>query len=428
MKKYLQLIALSILVLRGFHLKAQTGSQSLTTDNSEVYIAAGTTEIRYAEGSYFGPKANWTIDGTLEIYSKNIWIAGGATFTGKGKIVIYNPGDNPFYIDMASGPTRIDGNNSAFINLVLEHRNNNNAILADVADPGYGTDNPAGAEAAAFNIGGNLNLAVNGANIILNNNNLGFSASGQISNYGASRMVVTGNSSNAHLVKTYAAPGTFVFPVGISLGDYTPATVAAKSAGKVFVSVEDFLESSVGIDPKMGMNRNWHILAQAPMRVDLTLQHNQNTSGSLFKDVNAGIAQYLGAGKWDVTKGTNPSLGVHTRFNVGLVASELANGVWFTKLAVSGTTLQIPNLFTPNGDGINDVFEIRGLDLFAQNDLVIVNRWGNEVFRANSYQNNWTGEGLNEGTYYYVLRVKETAGSEWQVFKGAVMFVRSFKK
>jgi gliding motility-associated-like protein len=94
-------------------------------------------------------------------------------------------------------------------------------------------------------------------------------------------------------------------------------------------------------------------------------------------------------------------------------------------VTVSATSLlQIPNLFTPNGDGINDVFEIRGLDKFLQNELVIVNRWGNEVYHATNYKNNWTGEGLNEGTYYYVLKVKTT---EWQVIKGYITLMRTLK-
>jgi len=94
-------------------------------------------------------------------------------------------------------------------------------------------------------------------------------------------------------------------------------------------------------------------------------------------------------------------------------------------VTVSATSLlQIPNLFTPNGDAINDVFEIRGLDKFLQNELIIVNRWGNEVYHKTNYQNNWTGEGLNEGTYYYVLKVKTT---EWQVIKGYITLMRTIK-
>ncbi|MBB2151401.1 DUF7507 domain-containing protein [Pedobacter gandavensis] len=97
-------------------------------------------------------------------------------------------------------------------------------------------------------------------------------------------------------------------------------------------------------------------------------------------------------------------------------------------LDIGGADLFIPNLFTPNGDGRNDAFEIRGLDQFPDNELVIVNRWGNEVFRTTNYQNNWTGEGLNEGTYYYLLKARKTGSKEWKVFKGYVTLVHNFKK
>lgn len=95
---------------------------------------------------------------------------------------------------------------------------------------------------------------------------------------------------------------------------------------------------------------------------------------------------------------------------------------------IGGNDLFIPNLFTPNGDGNNDRFEIRGLDQFPDNELVIVNRWGNEVFRTKNYQNNWTGEGLNEGTYYYLLKAKNNADTEYRVLKGWVTLIRAFKK
>ncbi|UEG55055.1 CshA/CshB family fibrillar adhesin-related protein [Mucilaginibacter daejeonensis] len=89
------------------------------------------------------------------------------------------------------------------------------------------------------------------------------------------------------------------------------------------------------------------------------------------------------------------------------------------------SNLKIPNVFTPNGDGVNDVFEIRGIEKFTQNELIIVNRWGNEVFHQTNYRNTWTGEGLNEGTYYYILKVKS---NDWQVAKGYVTLMRTLKR
>ncbi len=97
-------------------------------------------------------------------------------------------------------------------------------------------------------------------------------------------------------------------------------------------------------------------------------------------------------------------------------------------LTIDFMKIKVPNLFTPNGDGINDTFEIIGLNQYQANELQIVNRSGNEVFHAFGYQNNWTGEGLSENTYYYLLRVKKANSEYYEVFKGYITLVRTFKK
>ena len=60
---------------------------------------------------------------------------------------------------------------------------------------------------------------------------------------------------------------------------------------------------------------------------------------------------------------------------------------------------------TPNGYVINDTWSIINIENY-QNSLVIVyNRWGNEVYRAKGYKNDWNGnykgDMLPEGSYYY---------------------------
>lgn len=72
--------------------------------------------------------------------------------------------------------------------------------------------------------------------------------------------------------------------------------------------------------------------------------------------------------------------------------------------------LFVPNVFTPNGDGSNDILFIRNLPLEAgANQLVITNRWGKEVYSADDYKNNWDGTGAVDGIYFYRLQL---AGSE----------------
>ncbi|WP_343671805.1 gliding motility-associated C-terminal domain-containing protein [Chitinophaga sp.] len=83
--------------------------------------------------------------------------------------------------------------------------------------------------------------------------------------------------------------------------------------------------------------------------------------------------------------------------------------------AISATFF-IPNVITPNGDGKNDQFVIKGLDLYPGSRLEIYNRWGNQVYRSDNYSNNWKGEGLSAGIYYYVLRINMAGGP--QLYKG----------
>lgn len=91
------------------------------------------------------------------------------------------------------------------------------------------------------------------------------------------------------------------------------------------------------------------------------------------------------------------------------------------------TGIIIPNVFTPNGDGKNDTFEIPGLEYYEANEITIVNRWGSTVYYKKGYKNEWNGSDLNEGTYFYLLKVK-SANDKWEVYKGYITLIRAFKK
>lgn len=81
-----------------------------------------------------------------------------------------------------------------------------------------------------------------------------------------------------------------------------------------------------------------------------------------------------------------------------------------------GCGLFVPNVFTPNGDGANDLLVIRNLP--ANSKLVITNRWGKEVFSASDYKNNWTGGDIADGIYYYIL------SADGQAYKGWIEILR----
>jgi gliding motility-associated-like protein len=66
-----------------------------------------------------------------------------------------------------------------------------------------------------------------------------------------------------------------------------------------------------------------------------------------------------------------------------------------------------PNVFTPGGDGNNDLLVFTGLEDFPGSTLFIYNRWGNKIYESNDYQNNWNGSSVSDGTYYYILNVSD---------------------
>lgn len=63
---------------------------------------------------------------------------------------------------------------------------------------------------------------------------------------------------------------------------------------------------------------------------------------------------------------------------------------------------EVPNVFTPNGDGKNDAFVIPNIEFLGWR-LEIVNRWGRLIYQAEPYRNDWKGENATPGLYYYLL-------------------------
>lgn len=78
--------------------------------------------------------------------------------------------------------------------------------------------------------------------------------------------------------------------------------------------------------------------------------------------------------------------------------------------ADAGLSEPIPNIITPNGDGKNDVLEIREIVQYPGSRLLVYNRWGNQVYKSEDYKNNWDASGLSDGTYYYILDLKTATG------------------
>jgi len=71
-------------------------------------------------------------------------------------------------------------------------------------------------------------------------------------------------------------------------------------------------------------------------------------------------------------------------------------------IVIETKPLIIPNVITPNNDGINDKFVIKNSENWKI-QLTIFNRWGNKVYENNIYHNDWDGSNLPAGVYFYFL-------------------------
>ena len=72
--------------------------------------------------------------------------------------------------------------------------------------------------------------------------------------------------------------------------------------------------------------------------------------------------------------------------------------------------LNIPNVFSPNGDGVNDTWEIKGLSSYNGVKVAVYDRYGQLVFSSIGYKNSWTGENASKqplpiGTFYYIIEI-----------------------
>lgn len=81
-----------------------------------------------------------------------------------------------------------------------------------------------------------------------------------------------------------------------------------------------------------------------------------------------------------------------------------ANFVPSTELTSKDTlkvrTMVFADFFSPNGDGFNDLFTILNVEDYPENNIRIVNRWGEVVFRAGPYKNDWNGKNNVSGPLF----------------------------
>ena len=145
-----------------------------------------------------------------------------------------------------------------------------------------------------------------------------------------------------------------------------------------------------------------------------------------FEDLITGYEYSVDGGiTWEPTTAGSSHYIINVENQPAILARGLVNGACYaTEDSLSHECpdeVFPPNVITPNGDGLNDVFEVGGLNLYRNSEIEIFDRWGNRVFESKDYTNDWDGDDLPEGTYYYVLRVDDPNQT---VHKGVITLLR----
>jgi gliding motility-associated-like protein len=134
----------------------------------------------------------------------------------------------------------------------------------------------------------------------------------------------------------------------------------------------------------------------------------------------AELASTFDTGKWSVIAGTGKFTDINLpKTSVGSLSVDVNKFLWTVTnnacpsasdtVVIQVHDFVIPSLITPNMDGNNDYFVLRGSATLGKTELTVFDRRGAQVYKNSNYDNLWNGVDYNENplpedTYYYVLK------------------------
>lgn len=250
--------------------------------------------------------------------------------------------------------------------------------------------------------------------------------------------VNTSASDKGWLIRNMSADAAYVFPLGNNNGSqyrYRPLIVTAQKDGNVFGQFQHYNPANDNYPTALkesdvaSVNDSWfHTLTTDNAQnysVNAQLPYNSITDGEFTDMVNWDNTTRL----WKKIAAAGPVLNNQYGDNDNVFAT--TQPLVLTNRSVTPIGLathaqddiKIPNVITPNGDGYNESWVISNIPQGSTMDVVIFNRWNNVVYENKIYDNKWSGKGLNEGTYFFVLRLKMQNGTTKE-YKGNILILR----
>jgi len=309
--------------------------------------------------------------------------------------------------------------------------------------PNIQVDNPLNLIVDLGNLHINRNLNFQSGNLILNNVDvkIGLAGTGSITGYSNKNFIVTGTSMiGGGLVRSTAGtPMELVYPIGTDLNSYTPLTVKYTGIPQsIKFRVANNLFNKLNFPEYV--NKTWIMktsVLDPSAKLDIILQHNSADEGiEYFK--NRGEAyvtrydQQL-VGLWDLVP-TSPTISpgsittraavfgayMNTRLNlINLKETEYFSKSVIKKVVDESTPVNIPDAISPNGDGLNDVYEVVKrlptdvvrFEVYSRNQVLVYQNLNyDNTFNGIGNIGGFLGNELPDGIYYYLISVNGAKG------------------
>ncbi len=197
---------------------------------------------------------------------------------------------------------------------------------------------------------------------------------------------VTGSSVSGNIINTGNEPVTYPYIAIPEIGD------CASEVDTVLVTVYPIPDAEFSVDPSEGVvaqviqfTDETNFFGNPPGTWSWTFddQSNSTDQNPLFVFTDPGVLEVC--------------LNIETAY--GCTANHCEGVI------IAPAELVLPNIFTPNEDGTNDVLTIDFIEQFPGNVLTVYNRWGNVVYETVNYANDWKANDVPDGTYYYIIQV-----------------------
>jgi gliding motility-associated-like protein len=231
-------------------------------------------------------------------------------------------------------------------------------------------------------------------------------------------------NGNSKLGEDASSPYSFAWN-NVVAGSYEISAVATDNQGatqvdQIQIHVGDAPTANAGEDITINLPDNTvQVVGSGASFDESTLAYEwiqvSGPNDAIFSDVNSSSPTLSGLdeGIYTIELIVTDSRGLASRDQVTITVGngELASG-------------RIPRYFSPNNDGIQDTWVWPSVEEFANSTLTIFNESGQVIYEAVSYQNSWdgnlNGRPLQEGAYYYVIRLPDNDDD----ITGAVRIIR----